>query len=412
MAPDTPRRPLDGYTVLDRAGTVATAVCGRLFADFGARVVNLEGPAGHPTRALPPHADGVAAPESSALHALLSPHKHSVHAGSRDAARLLTEADVWLDTPESMAADARPPERALQVVVSWFGLDGPDAERPASDQTLCCEIGLVKGIGRPEGPPVLPSGYPLQILGGVTAFVGALGPLLGELLSGRSPRERIDVSLLESAMCLTEVGPVAFFNGGQPLPRLGFNRFVPTFPAGIFAAREGFVGVTALIPSQWKSLCRLVGHPEFADEPRFQTAIGRLLAADEIEAWLGPALRKESAEYWFHAGQKQRIPTALVPSLRQVLESEQLEALGAFRRLDSPSLGTLRVPSSPFRLHGSPAHTDGPVAKLGESAVAPAPERRQPLSAPRAPLRAPVARASWLSGLRVIDLTMGWAMGQ
>ncbi len=44
MAGQTPRRPLDGYLVVDRAGTVATAVCARLFADFGARVVNSEGP--------------------------------------------------------------------------------------------------------------------------------------------------------------------------------------------------------------------------------------------------------------------------------------------------------------------------------------------------------------------------------
>jgi crotonobetainyl-CoA:carnitine CoA-transferase CaiB-like acyl-CoA transferase len=297
--PDTKAAlPFRGYTVLDLSGSVATATAGKLFADFGARVVNVEPSAGHPTRHLPPHGRGVPSPESSGLHALLSPNKESVVVDLEDGDRrgtllnLVATADVVLESesPGALSAEGlgfedlarRAPELIL-TSLTWFGQTGPMVRRPASDATICCELGLVKSIGRPEGPPLLPSGYPVQVIGGVSAFVAATTHLVAGVISGRRRAAHLDVSLFEAAMCLTEVAPVAFFNGGHPLPRLGLNRFIPTFPGGLYRVKEGWIGVTALTPAQWRSLCELVGLPELGRDPRFQTTIGRLLNADEID---------------------------------------------------------------------------------------------------------------------------------
>ena len=48
---------LSGIRVVDLAGTVATGYCGKLFADHGAEVVNVEPPEGFPSRRLPPFVD-------------------------------------------------------------------------------------------------------------------------------------------------------------------------------------------------------------------------------------------------------------------------------------------------------------------------------------------------------------------
>ena len=395
---------LDHLTVVDVSGSVATAWCGKLFADFGARVVNLEGSHGHPTRGDP------------ALHALLSPHKQSVGIGWRDAAAVLAQADLVLEAeaPGGVSNSGLVPSRALLVSLSWFGHTGPRAQTPANDQTLASELAWVHGIGPPQGPPLLPSGAPLQILAGATAFVAALGALTSDAVGNPSPGRHIDVSIFEAAMCLTEVGPVAIHNGGRPGPRFGTNRFAPTFPAGIYPTRRGFVGVTALTPSQWRALCDLVGRPEFGDEPRFQRALKRLFAADEIDAWLVPAFLERSAEEWFHAGQARRIPLTIVPTTAELLESVQLRALDSFREIGDPELGTHRVPGAPFRLHGTPARRDGPVAPLDRRAahvVPEAPPRGPARVRPslRKPLREPRRRPGLLRGLRVLDLSMGWA---
>jgi crotonobetainyl-CoA:carnitine CoA-transferase CaiB-like acyl-CoA transferase len=101
MSDAKPTLPFSGYTVLDVSGSVATATAGKLFADFGARVVNVEPPGGHPTRLLPPHRPGSSGPESSGLHALLSPNKESVvfDLDERDGLLdLVAAADVVLES--------------------------------------------------------------------------------------------------------------------------------------------------------------------------------------------------------------------------------------------------------------------------------------------------------------------------
>ena len=42
--------PLAGYRVLELGSTVAGPFCGRLFADFGAEVIKVEGADGDPVR--------------------------------------------------------------------------------------------------------------------------------------------------------------------------------------------------------------------------------------------------------------------------------------------------------------------------------------------------------------------------
>ena len=45
---------LTDILIVDVSGTVSTTYCAKLFADYGATVVNLEPAQGFPTRALPP----------------------------------------------------------------------------------------------------------------------------------------------------------------------------------------------------------------------------------------------------------------------------------------------------------------------------------------------------------------------
>jgi crotonobetainyl-CoA:carnitine CoA-transferase CaiB-like acyl-CoA transferase len=392
MSETEPILPFSGFTVLDLSGTVATATAGKLFADFGARVINIELPSGHPTRHLPPQRPdqpgetGNPRP-SGGLHALLSPNKESFVFGLEDFAdperrgpleAWIAEADLVLEAEPPGSLEAKglgfesltrlSPELIL-ASLTWYGQTGPFALRPASEATILCEIGQVKMIGRPEGPPILPAGYLVQVMGGVTGFVAATGELLGRVLSPARPPTHLDVSLFEAAMCLTEPAPVAFVNGGQLLPRLGINRFLPTFPAGPYRAKEGFVGVTALTPVQWKNFCELLELPDLAKDRRHRTAAGRLYNADEIDAQLVPALARRSAEEWFHAGQALRIPLTTVPTQADLLESEQLRALDAFCRIEDPNLGSFEIPAAPFRLHRTPALRTGKVARLGENAA-------------------------------------------
>ena len=407
--------PLAGTTVVDLGGSVATAACGKLFADFGARVIDVEPPGGFATRRLKPLAAGAAGAES-ALHALLSPNKESAIAASEaDVLAWITGADVVLDFGAPRIPHERIFAAAPHVILgalSWHGLTGPLAAQPGSDATIAAQIGWVKSIGLPGEAPRIPAGYPISMLGGATAFTALTAELLGRELGRPRPGVRVDVSLLEAAMCLTEVAPIAFFQGADLLQRLGLNRYPPNYPATIYAASDGWVGVTALTPKQWRNLCGLVGLPEIAREPRFRTYALRLASADALDALFAPIFRTRSAQEWMLAGQARRIPLTRVHTLAELLRSPQLEARGSFREIALSSQRSLRVPGPPFRLTRTAPVRDAAIAALGASTLPP--PARAPLAAAsqppqHAPLREPSVRPGLLRGLRVLDLTMGWA---
>ena len=408
--------PLSGYTVLDLSGSVGTAVCGRYLADFGARVINVEAPSGHPTRGLGPCFPGESGPEASGLHTLLSPGKQSLVADI-STAQGRESLEPWLRVAEVVLEAERPGELSrrglgpghleslnpglLLCSLTWWGQDGPLAGAPANDASLRCHSGQVLITGPVQGPPILPSGYQTQVLGGTVAFAGILQQLTGRLRGHSAGFAHLDVSLFEATMCLTETGAAASASANLRGRRLGINRFAPTFPMGIYETKEGWLGVSTLTPSQWKTLCRLIGIDEVANVPEYQVTLGRLADADAIDELMRPALMRETAEHWFREGQARRIPLALVPTMAELFQSEQMRARGSFRTVLHPTHGALETPAAPFRLYDTPARSDGSAALLGHHDAPPA--RR-----PHVQSVATKSKPS-LEGLRVLDLSMGWA---
>lgn len=432
---------LEGTVVVDLAGTVATAYCGKLLRELGARVINVEpGEGGHPIRNLPPLRPSAPLAEASGLAAYLSAGKESVvlpgDAAARRAAlgRLCRRADVVLcaDDPsvptETLVADA------VVTSITWFGHHGPYAGYRGNEAVIASLVGLVRGIGPAEGPPLLPAGHQCQLVAGTTAFVATVVHLLAQLL-GNTPsgdstaRTLIEVSVLEAALCIVEPGPVNAHNLGEVLPRLGVNRFWPTYPAAIYPCRNGWIGITALTPKQWRTLCELVGLPALGTDPRYQTALERLAAADELDLQLAPRLLERTAAEWFHAGQEARLPLAMVPTMAELLATAQFVERQAFTAIEHPDLGRFQAPASPFRLQRTPLRSGGRAPRLGEhtdtvldelhqsigSEPADPPQRslgvarwsdRNDYGAAAAP---PTCRPTLLRGVRIVDLTMGWA---
>ncbi len=372
---------LSGIRVVDIGGTVATGYCGKLFADHGATVIDVEPPEGVATRQLAPFLEGAEASERSALHRWLSTNKASVvlpREGRVDAlASLMDQADVLL-TSDVDSNELGIDLEALRTTapnlvcssITWYGKFGPYANYAGSDAVTQSLAGMVRGIGRPDRPPTLPTGYQAQVIGGLTAFIGTMAQVLARELGNATGITQLDTSILEANLCFTEVGSVAGYGTDLISTRLGVNRFPPTYPLGIFPCRDGWIGVTVLTPSQWHAFCALLDLNECARVPAYQTALGRLEAAAVLEPLFAPRLRNWSTEDLFHRAQQARIPLALVPTMEQLFDVDQYSLRGAFApithadaREQSPEL---RGPVAPFRLYGSAGLPNGRAPRLGE----------------------------------------------
>jgi crotonobetainyl-CoA:carnitine CoA-transferase CaiB-like acyl-CoA transferase len=364
---------LQGIRVVDVAGTVATGYCGKLFADHGAQVIDVEPPQGATTRRLAPFVATATPPESSALHRWLSTNKSSVVLDLVDRADRAALAQLCAMTDVLLTGDAQreaPIEidgaHLLQASITWFGLNGPYAGCAGSDAVIQSLAGLVRGIGRPDAPPLLPSGYQAQVIGGLTAFIGTLAHVLARELGNAAGPVRLDTSIFEANLCFSEVGGVAGWNTDVVGQRLGVNRFPPTYPLGVFACRDGWIGVTVLTPSQWHDFCALLDIDEVAHVPAYQTALGRLESAATLEPLFAPRLREFAVLDLFHRAQRARIPLAPVPTMEQLFGIEQYVERGAFAPILHADGARLDGPVVPFRLYATPAAANGRTPRLGE----------------------------------------------
>ena len=355
---------LAGIRVVDLAGTVSTGYCGKLFADYGAEVINVERPEGFPTRQLGPF---VAAEGDcrSAMHAYLSTNKKSVlwnEATETAVDRLVGSAQLVLDAGDHPFVDCC---HGIRSTIAWYG-EGPYQEFTGSDAQMFALNGMLRNIGEPGDPPLIPTGYQAQVIGGLTGYVATLTEILGRELGNVSGPAHIETSIFEAMLCFTEVGVVSGYNTGIEASRMGINRFPPTYPLGVFPCRDGWLGVSVLTPLQWRSFCKLLDLDDLVDVPLFQTSVGRLQALDVIEPLFCEKLLGHSAENLFYRGQAARIPLARVPTMEELFGVDQFLTRRAFAEALLPGGSSIKVPSVPFRLYATPPHFGGKIASPGQ----------------------------------------------
>ncbi|MDF2231759.1 CoA transferase [Albimonas sp. CAU 1670] len=366
---------LAGVRVLDLGGEVAAAYCAALFAANGADVLRIEPPAGDVVRRLPPFAEGVARPEGSGMQMFLDAGKrslaldHSAPRGAEIVRALARDADLVIEAlpperAEALDLPAAAPD-AVHLSLSWFGREGPGRDWRGTDAVAMAAGAFLYPIGPEEGPPLVPGGHQSQINGGLVGYVAAMTALMAR--EAGDGGARVDLSLAEAQAAYAESGAVRFaYDGVPPRNRKGVNLFPPIAPQTIFPCADGWVGVTCVTPMQWRAMCTLVGAPELADDPRFAASFSRFDNIEALYAELVPRLKTKPAAYWFHEGQKARIPTALVPTMEDLSTLDHLRAREAFGRFEHPDAPAFEAPAIPWKMSGTPPARGGRAPRLGE----------------------------------------------
>lgn len=373
--------PLRGVRALELGGGVAGAWCGALLADLGATVLRVEPDQGDPLRARRETPD---APETEGLlFAWLNGAKQTLPRAAAEAT--LPDCDFLVIGEEAGAADralAGAP-RVATLDVSWMGRSGPRAGWRGADLAAQALCGMIYPCGPVEGPPQALGDIQSALLGGVSALTAALASLLSP-----GPSRRFDISILEACMTLGELQYNDSHMLNRPTPRAGVNRFPPTFPIGVHACREGWLGVTLITPAQWQAFCALLDMPEQAADPGLATVHQRTLRAGELEPIIDARLAARTAEEWAALARERRVPMVVVPDAGAIL--------------DHPVFAERRS-LTPVSVHGETRHAPGSPIRSGIRNGA----RTDGTGAPRRDRVFGGARL--LDGLRIVDFSMGWA---
>ena len=378
---------LEGVRVLDFGRYIAGPYCATMLADLGAEVIRIEKLEGSEDRyVLPVSEDGVGGGFLQMGHnkkgMTLNPMKPE---GRAVVERLVKTADVVVanlpyPTLKAMRIDydtlkAIKPDIIL-AMVSAFGIDGPYNERVGFDllgQAMSggMHVSGLNGEPRRTHIPYVDYG---------TALFAALGTVAALMERNKSGEGQ----LVEASLFSTSL---AFANGlhieqallGKNREGIGNTGFAAA-PNDAYRTKDGWIVMMAVGWPVYERWARLMGEPEWLEDPRYQTDQGRgdhgRQISERMSAWCAERTTAEALAELEEA----RVPAGPVYHLQQVLDDPHQQARKLLKPVDYPGLPKpAPISDIPVRLskshvgirHRAPLlgeHTEEILQELGYSA--------------------------------------------
>ncbi|MDP6696135.1 MAG: CoA transferase [Acidimicrobiales bacterium] len=360
--------PLENITVLDLSQGAAGPTCSMYLGDLGADVIKVEPPGGEWGRGLgPPFVEGVAAAFLG-----MNRNKRSIVVdlkkpdGPEVILRLAERCDIALESFRPGVADrlgtgyeamaARNP-RLIYAAISAFGQAGPWRDRPGVDGVAQAMGGIMSVTGTADGPPVKVGVPAADMAGGVFASQSILAALFSRERTGQG--QRVDVSLLDSLLTYQVIPLSMFLADGQDPTRLG-SAAPYAAPNEAFATSDGQLMVAAYTPIRWPALCRALGQPELATDPRFDTNEKRVRARPELRDVLEPLFRTRTTAEWTVALDDVDVICGPLLTYPELVAEEHVSQGDSLVTVQHPSVGDVRAPVFPGRLSQTPCDFTGP----------------------------------------------------
>jgi crotonobetainyl-CoA:carnitine CoA-transferase CaiB-like acyl-CoA transferase len=376
-------RPLAGVRVLDLSRVLAGPWATQLLADLGADVIKVEKPGtGDDTRHWGPPWHEHGDQKVAAYFLAANRGKRSVaidfatDAGAELVRRMAADADVLVENfkvgglkkfgLDAVTLRAAHP-RLIYASITGFGQDGPYAARAGYDYIIQGMGGLMSLTGLPDGEP---GGGPVRA--GVAVadlFTGMYAA--NAILAALYRRERtgegatLDLALLDAQLAmLANQASNALVSGRDPGRQgTGHPNIVPYQP---FDAADQPIIIAVGNDRQFARLAEIVGHPEWAADPRFATNAARVGARSELVPMIAEIVATRPAAEWLGQLEKAGIPAGPINSISQALADPQAQHRGVRLTGVGGALGEVPMVGSPIRLDGDRVDAPLPPPALGE----------------------------------------------
>lgn len=359
--------PLRGVRVLDLTSVVSGPNATMMLADQGADVIKVEAPGGDIMRRgsfTPGFVSSNRSKRSIAVD-LKRP------TGAGILRRLIATADVLVQNFRPGVAErlgfGEEAARAIKpdlvyASISGVGETGPYIRKRVYDPVIQALSGLADiqrdtETGRPRMVRTL-------IADKTTALVAAqaiTAALYHKAVRGEGQHVRL--AMLDAVVAYlwpegmaghTLVGQEEEADRAQSVPDL------------VFRARDGHIAVGTVSDAEWRGLCRVLGKPEWVDDPRFRTGAARTANVAARLRLVGEALAGGEGADWLARLDAAEVPCAPVLTRRELLADPQVAANGLIVEFDQPGLGRVRQARPAARFGRTPAAIRRPAPAIGE----------------------------------------------
>jgi len=355
---DVANGPLAGTRVVDLTRILAGPLCTMMLGDMGAEVIKVEPPdKGDDTRGWgPPFVAGEAA-----YFLGVNRNKRSltlnmaVPAGQKILAGLVEKADVLIDnfrigTLEKWGfTDAWFEQRAPRLVrcsITGYGSTGPKAALPGYDFILQAESGLMSICGEPDGGPTKYGVAIVDVCTGMLASNSILAALNARHRTGKG--QKVELSLYETSLAMLINVASNYLTAGRNAGRFG-NGHPSIVPYTTYQAADAMVAIGIGNERQFGRVAEVLGHPEWAKDPRFTSNRARVENRDVIDGFINEALSHDDADVWLDKLKAVGVPSGRINSVADALDDPHTAARDMIETVEHSTIGALKMLGIPFK---------------------------------------------------------------
>ncbi|MFC5816689.1 CaiB/BaiF CoA transferase family protein [Nonomuraea harbinensis] len=330
-------------------------------ADLGAEVIKIEDPraGGDVGRYVPPYAEG----EDSLFFETFNRNKRSLSLDlSSPEGRAVFEDLVKVsdavysnlrgDVPAKIGITYDDLKHLNPAIVccslTGFGMTGPRSKEPGYDYVLQGLAGWMDLTGDPEGPPTKSGLSMVDYSGGFVAAISLLAGLHAARRDGVGMD--CDVSLYDTAIGLLTYPAVWHLNAGFVPERTRHSAHPSLVPFQAFEAADGWLVVGCAKEKFWQRLAVVIGHPEWAGDPRFATFADRRRNKDVLLPLLEAIFRRRTVDEWLKPLYAASIPCGPINDVPAAMKEEHTLARDLLVETEHPHWGTVRQVASPVRV--------------------------------------------------------------
>lgn len=289
-------------------------------------------------------------------------------AGKAALRKLIAGADVFIHSMRAAAVKKLGFDYAAVAAINpgivytncyGYGHRGPERDRPAYDDTIQAESGLVALQQQLTGTPAYLGTIVADKVSGLTALYATMMALFHRERTGEG--QEVEVAMFETmaSFVLVEHANGAMFS--PPLSEAFYPRVVAPNRKP-YATKDGYISALIYNDKHWAAFVGAV-KPEWVT-PEMASLEARAAQIDRIYGLLAETFLTRTTAEWIELLGRLNVPAAPLRTPADLFDDPHLAAVGFFETVDSDQ-GPVRFPGVPTWFSRTPGAVSGPTRTLG-----------------------------------------------
>ena len=346
----------EGLKVFDMTTSGVGPISMEHLAAYGATVIRVETSiVPCTTRGLAPFKDGCRHPDWSAVPLLFNKNKYAISLnltspkGLEIAWRFVKWCDVMGECFSSgvvakLGLDYDSVIKVRPDIIYWSynaqGQKGPHANWRGYGAQMSAVAGHYHFTGWPDRVVSSIYGAYNDFVAPRFGGVALIAALIHKKRTGEG--QYIDGSQIEAGAMFMAPMVMDYLVNGRIQARQG-NRVPNAAPHSAYRCQglERWVAIAVTSDEQWEAFKKVIGEPEWAKDPKFNTLMGRKQNEDELDELVAKWACDQVAEEVMERMQQAGVPTGIVSNAEDLLEDPQLKHRGYYVELEGhPNIET------------------------------------------------------------------------